>query len=90
MILKQFRKNVELKLNYSPSGEYGLLFSHLPKHTHTHMHTLNYTHSFPLGWRSSRSAIFLKLGLDLNWILNFIKVMFVKLKQNLYMDIELI
>ena len=58
--------------------------------SHTHTHTHNHTHSFPMGWRTNKSAIFCKIGLDLYWILTFVKVMFIKLKQNPCMDMDLI
>ena len=54
--------------------------------TYTHSHV----YSSPMRWRTNKSVTFGKTGLDIHWTLTFVKVIFVKLKQNSHMDMDII
>ena len=54
--------------------------------TYTHSHV----YSSPMRWRTNKSVTFGKTGLDIHWTLTFVKVIFIKLKQNSHMDMDLI
>ena len=58
--------------------------------TYTHIHTKSCTFLPAMRWRTNKSVTLWKTGLDIYWILTFVKVIFVKLKQNSYIDMDLI
>lgn len=53
-------------------------------------YTQSHAHSSPMRWRTNKSVTPWKTGFDIYWILTFVKVIFVKLKQNSYIDMDLI